>query len=1175
AVLGAHRYVIDGKFIRVCTQDEFESIRPEDRTRQQVDVTGDNSKPFRHIAFREGTSLREALKFLSTHLEKNIVVSAKVAGEVPVTDLYDVTFEEILKAILGTHKYVIDGKFIHVYTEEEFKALNLKDRVNPKVDAGALKSADDSKRWPHISFKEGMSLRDALRFLGEASKKNIVVSNKVGGEVPVTDLYDVTFEEALQAILGTNKYTIDGKLIRVYSKGEFVPVYLKSKTDVQIEGDEKERAVEAVTRGDMAFHKALDQMDRLRNGRNTPWDKVDQMVTELTAKYRHPDDQGLVYYFAVGVHGMSGLYQPEKCIEYAEKAEPLLKDPAKLIQLYIFWGDAIQRKHWGAGGEGLAAARRELAPIYLRGAKVAGDQNIPDVLPELPRRPEMARWGSSDGLPPDLKKFVEQERAEWQAQYDAWKTASDLREFQEEIMTLREYARDKAIQYYAKVPFDTAEFKEMATKIVQDEKEVDLLMGRLQRLIEKRTGQSKPRKTDLPVGGKKAWGEEVAGAKIRILEATQIHGRSDWAYPVVRLRLEGRNEGAAYLHLPDNGQCWQIEVNGVWYERPEGMSDSEKGNVSISRSTRLLDFNAGDSHSDLTVEIAGGWRRIPDGKEDEYARRQWHGFVVGLNDDYGEELVLKGGVNRMRVAITCPPSRAGGNTLRLVSNPVEIDIWPKEASAVKTEAEGVRVGPAVADILASFKTKLVEMSSDYPELADAKDIRIDGALEGAPLYGLDYLHNCRYWGKRGHEDTGPHAVHIEFRVTTQPKDGEGYNFQTTPPTETWPDLKLVGWTLVYLGKDASPGFEAKVREVLQQHVEMINKLNRRAKTIPPPNAGAMRVDPESPSSFQAVAWGEEVDDLQLGLSYESAKRAYRQGEIVNFEVHVRNNGEKAVELSYVELFHWGPCVRAVRDPNFELISWSRTPVGLEVWDPNGAICIMNVRFIRGDATARQEHISLGPGDRQSLGKVTFQIGPVPDGSRKTKYSTDLEPGTHFVTQTGKFGRAAARESWRGELTTGALPLTVLPAQAGAEPTEKKKEPKLRNEASWGQAVDGVAVRLRSRRASRRWWADEPYLFSMFEVDLRSERKRILPNSPGGSEFEIEWDGRWYAGTKMVDVMGLPWQRIGIMSGSCCIRGPGGTRRATLPLSTRRAGILFGRPSSLPLWTVTRSIPSAP
>lgn len=74
------------------------------------------------ISFRKDMPIRDALQMLAQMYHKNIVPSARVDGTVTVTNLYDVTFEEALQAILGTHKYEIKGNFVKIYTNEEFRA---------------------------------------------------------------------------------------------------------------------------------------------------------------------------------------------------------------------------------------------------------------------------------------------------------------------------------------------------------------------------------------------------------------------------------------------------------------------------------------------------------------------------------------------------------------------------------------------------------------------------------------------------------------------------------------------------------------------------------------------------------------------------------------------------------------------------------------------------------------------------------------------------------------------------------------------------------------------------------------------------------------------------------------------------------------------------------------------
>jgi type IV pilus assembly protein PilQ len=74
------------------------------------------------IAFKKDMPIKDALRMLAQMYQKNIVPSAKVDGIVTVTNLYDVTFDEALQSILGSHKYESKGNFVRVYTNEEFKA---------------------------------------------------------------------------------------------------------------------------------------------------------------------------------------------------------------------------------------------------------------------------------------------------------------------------------------------------------------------------------------------------------------------------------------------------------------------------------------------------------------------------------------------------------------------------------------------------------------------------------------------------------------------------------------------------------------------------------------------------------------------------------------------------------------------------------------------------------------------------------------------------------------------------------------------------------------------------------------------------------------------------------------------------------------------------------------------
>jgi len=95
------------------------------------------------------------------------------------------------------------------------------DQPAPSVIAGKV----TGDRIESITFQKDTRIRDALRFLAAKYKKNIVPSPKVDGVLAFTSLYNVTFEEAMDAIMGMNlAYERKGQLIKVYTKQEYQKV---------------------------------------------------------------------------------------------------------------------------------------------------------------------------------------------------------------------------------------------------------------------------------------------------------------------------------------------------------------------------------------------------------------------------------------------------------------------------------------------------------------------------------------------------------------------------------------------------------------------------------------------------------------------------------------------------------------------------------------------------------------------------------------------------------------------------------------------------------------------------------------------------------------------------------------------------------------------------------------
>ncbi|MGD2095273.1 MAG: secretin N-terminal domain-containing protein, partial [Phycisphaerales bacterium] len=75
---------------------------------------------------------------------------------------------------------------------------------------------------PVFNCEADFGVRDALAMLGRLCGKNIVPSPNVKGVLAFRSLTNVTFEEAMDAILGDNlKYEQKGNLIRVYTREEY------------------------------------------------------------------------------------------------------------------------------------------------------------------------------------------------------------------------------------------------------------------------------------------------------------------------------------------------------------------------------------------------------------------------------------------------------------------------------------------------------------------------------------------------------------------------------------------------------------------------------------------------------------------------------------------------------------------------------------------------------------------------------------------------------------------------------------------------------------------------------------------------------------------------------------------------------------------------------------------
>lgn len=207
-------------------------------------------------------------------------------------------------------------------------------------------------------------------------------------------------------------------------------------------------------------------------------------------------------------------------------------------------------------------------------------------------------------------------------------------------------------------------------------------LNRAGKLLDRRPGAGSDR-----ASGEPAWGEAVDGVQVRLTRVLERRERADAPVTGLVLCYDAKNEGSYSLHLPENGVCHQVEVDGQWYAWTDSRAGKESDKPLVSRVSVLLDWPPGSFQREKRVEVAGSWFAIPKGEETEYAAKQYSGFAA--DGDRGKELVLTPGKHRVRLAVTCPSARASFHgVVRAVSQAAEVEIAAQAAQPTHQDASG-------------------------------------------------------------------------------------------------------------------------------------------------------------------------------------------------------------------------------------------------------------------------------------------------------------------------------------------------------------------------------------------------------------------------------------------------------------------------------------------------------
>ncbi len=226
-------------------------------------------------------------------------------------------------------------------------------------------------------------------------------------------------------------------------------------------------SIASFARADNDLPKELNELDRMRAGKNTPLQDVENRGEKLLKEHASPEERGQIYYHLADVYGQSGMVHPELVIENARHSLQFPISPSQRLRLYIYLGDAlvIENEHSAKGQRKSLPEIRKMAVVpYLEGLKDAQNYQIPR---ERPRLPGVGRSeGTTDG--PDYQEAVKRHEQQMVARERAMA--------EQRLWDYRAILSNQIVELYARKPYAATELRHLGKEILADPTAVDGLM---------------------------------------------------------------------------------------------------------------------------------------------------------------------------------------------------------------------------------------------------------------------------------------------------------------------------------------------------------------------------------------------------------------------------------------------------------------------------------------------------------------------------------------------------------------------------------------------------------------------------------------------------------------------------------------------------------------------------
>jgi prepilin-type processing-associated H-X9-DG protein len=351
------------------------------------------------------------------------------------------------------------------------------------------------------------------------------------------------------------------------------------------------------------------------------------------------------------------------------------------------------------------------------------------------------------------------------------------------------------------------------------------------------------------------WGDAVDGVRCHVQAE-----KTSWIQgSIPKFSADIKNHGQRNLRIAIEHESWEVEIDGKWF----------KTNNYVSGDRRYLPLETGQQQRNLTVQIISF-------------------------DNIGQALGnLEPGKHNVRVARLLNSTRnPGEETLRIVSNPIEIEILPEnENTSIQVEPDK-SVNPNDLKIYYEYAgLESIDLSGNtlthiwhtlkVDLVARRQDMSSYDRHEFKKRLTESEIALFEYWCLESNLFALPSKI---------PDSGEstyGSTFVTTFRVEHNNRVYSTGWT----GDSVVP---VLVNHAVQNLKDLCNRIQSKS-------AAQIKSEQTAEKHDNDTQWGQDVNGLRASVEFIPDKVSYSLGERIGIRFNIQNVSSKEIQIAYSEL----------------------------------------------------------------------------------------------------------------------------------------------------------------------------------------------------------------------------------------------------------------------------------